>query len=386
MKQKKPAAWLALLLTFVIGLAVYGWQGEGLAFITGKEVFKVGHREIVVGDEGNSEAGGYKDPVQDGPNVKTIVLAYTCVGDKVLFNKVIPEFKEYWKGKTGEQVRFVTGYSLPGFDTVATRVSGKPVQVLIMTSASDPVKRGYGHTKWRKESNKGVVYGYPQVFLVRKGNPKNIRTYADLAGPGIQVVHVNPFEGLGTGLWAVYGIYGSALRDSEVKTGNRDTKAAFELFKQVEENAFYGSATAEAAGRMFLDGAGDVLIISENRALKMVRENDTVEMVVPPNTVVADMTVYKMDKNVKKKDDAVIDGFVDFLFTEQVQEAFAQYGFRPTDPNVLANHPEFTGLENPFHIDFLGNATDLKKDIILDKWIKVNNGKKQGGDIPPDGQ
>lgn len=390
MKYKKVAvAVLGIISAIVLGLAFNGWFNAGQALPPAKETVKVDAREIVLGDEGDSIAGNRKGARQnqkksksgvagisgESPAGKVISLAYTCIGDKVFFDNVFPAFQKYWLEKTGEQVEFATGYALPDFDTVATSVSGQPVQVLVMTSASNPMTRGYNITKWQQTTNNGVAYSYPQVFLVRKGNPKRIKTYADLTIPGIRVIHVNPLRGTGAGLWQVYGIYGSALRETELATGNKDRKAALERLQQVEENTFCGASLMPEAMNYFLQGTGDVIVAPEFSALMALKKSDDVEMVLPPYTVISDLTVFKMDKNISADEQTVVDEFIDFLFSEEVQEYLADFGFRPADPVVLARHTEFKELVYPFHLDYLGEATQLKKDIILGKWLSINNAR-----------
>lgn len=375
MKQRSVMIRMILITTLLIALAVYAWQVEGQAASPGKEKYRVGQRDIIIGDEGNTIAGDYVDPTPKGSGVKTIYLAFTCVSNRPLFNDIIPAFKEYWYQKTGERVRFETGYSTLDFDKIATKVNGESAHVLISTSAHDSVRRGYETTRWQKESNGGVVYSTPVVFLVRQGNPKGIYTYEDLTRPEVMVVHPNPINA--AGFWPVYGIYGSALKGSEVETGRRDKQAALELLREVEQNAVYNSSTSLGAGIQFLEHeVGDVLLWFESRALTTVAKNDSVEMVIPPNTVMADLTVYKMKKI--KNDDykTLIDEFIDFLFNSESQDSFAKYGFRPSDKKVLSRHREFVSLENPFPVDYLGNATQLKKELVLDKWVKINNARK----------
>ncbi|MFZ3170941.1 MAG: substrate-binding domain-containing protein [Carboxydocellales bacterium] len=392
MKNKKSAVWTAYILTAVIfGLLINGWLNVGQAS-QAKEHIKVGSRDIILNDKGDSEAN--KSNLRAGKSSsaasqslmsslkgffglgdKTIALAFTCVSDKVLFDRIIPDFQNYWLTKTGKKVNFVTGYALPDFDKMATSVSGKPVQIILMSSSTNTISRGYTNTKWQETPNKGVVLSYPQVFLVRKGNPKIIKTYADLTIPGIRVIHVNPLRGTGGGLWQVYGIYGSALKETELATGNKDRKAATERLQKTEENAFYEAVETAVAVKYFLQGAGDVLIISEAAALKAVKKNDSIELVVPPYTVINDLAIYKMERNISSSDQPVIDEFIDYLFTEQSQQAIAEYGFRPSDPTVLARHPEFKLLDNPFQLAYLGEQTAIKRDVILDKWLKINNNR-----------
>ena len=381
MKLRSAVFRMIFLAAALTGLVAYGWQLEGQAASPGKEKYKVGQMEIVIGDEGNTIAGDYNDRTPEGTDVKTIYLAFTCISNKPLFNDVIPAFKQYWYQETGQQVRFETGYSTLDFDKIATRVNGKPAHVLISTSAHDSVRRGYEATKWQKTSNQGIVYRSPQVFLVRKGNPKGIKTYADLTRSEVTVVHANPLHG--AGFWAAYGIYGSALKTSELETKRKDKQAGIEFLRNIEQNAVYNTSTSTGAGVQFLEyGVGDVLLWFESKALSTVEKNDSVEIVIPPNTVMADLSVYKMKKNIDKDYEELINKFIDFLFTEESQESFAKYGFRPSDNGVLAKHREFAPLENSFSVNYLGNATQLKKELILDKWIKINNARKGQKNTP----
>ncbi|HEX3032429.1 MAG TPA: hypothetical protein VHS59_09340 [Bacillota bacterium] len=125
---------------------------------------------------------------------------------------------------------------------------------------------------------------------------------------------------------------------------------------------------------MFIKGQGDVLIASEFSAINALKKyGDEIEMVIPPYSVMADLTVYKMEKNIGFGDEEVIDAFIDFLYTEEAQEYVAEYGFRPTNSAVLSRHPEFRPLEQPFHLNYLGEATELKRNLILGDWLTINN-------------
>ncbi|HEX3032409.1 MAG TPA: substrate-binding domain-containing protein [Bacillota bacterium] len=386
---------LALLVVVLTVIVVRGDFSKGIASPY-KERLQLNGREIVMGDEGDSRVGNFVHMPQKaggqakaatpeaksllskledlaGIGDKTIYLAFTCISDKLLFDTLLPDFQQYWKDKRGEQVNFVTGFSLLGFDTLATSVDGVPAQLLIMSSSTDPLTRGFGETKWKHTPNQGVVLSYPQVFVVRKGNPKGIHTYEDLTIPGIRVVHLNPLLGTGGGLWPVYGIYGSALRESEVTTGYKNMHTGYDRLKKIEFNAYYEAGETPEAVRLFQKGVGDVLVVSEPAALRAVKKDDSLELVVPPYTVVNDLRVYRSDRNIRFSDREVVDEFVDYLFTEEAQKAVASYGFRPSSPAVLGNHPEFAPLEYPFTISYLGDPTTVKKDIILRKWLKINN-------------
>ena len=334
-------------------------------------MYKIGDKQVLLDTSAPSVAGGRVDQTPDGPGVKTIVMAYACIGEKPLAQVIIPAFKDYWMQKTGEKVRFITSYGVPdNFDTIASTAMGKPVQVLLMNSGTDAINRGFSYTKWDETENKGVVYTYPQVFLVRKGNPKNIKSYADLARSDVQLLHVTPV-GKTTGTWAVYGIFGSALKRTEKESGNKNYDEALLFLKEVERNAINDIDLVTEAERDFAGGLGDVVMISESRAQKQAKTKKY-EVVYPPNTIEGEMIVYKNLANISDDQTAVVDAFIDFLFGELAQDAFAKATLRPTDPAVLAKYPGFVEVQDPVHVDYLGTPTEVKKKLIVDNWPEVD--------------
>ncbi len=384
----KRAALVSLAIFVAVASMVVYLQVNKRSAAAGVEIYKLGPETVVLNGVGSTTVGDYPDPVPEGPGVREIVLGYTCIGTETLFNEILPSFAEYWEKKTGQKVRFTTGWNAIGIDSVATSVYGKPIQAMILSSLHNGVSRGYSYTKWQNTKHKGIIYSYPYVFVVRKGNPLNIQTYADLTRPDVQVVHMDP---LGThgGMSTVFGLYGAALKEAEAKTGKKDEAAAGEFLRQVEEKAitrFGGGAT----GMVFVKGTGDVLITIEPKALQIVAKNPSLELVVPPNTFTTELTAYKMKKNIAKEDEELIDAFIDFLFTVQSQEAFARAGFRPSDPDILARHPEFAPLPGVYGMGYLGEPTKIKKDLILGKWLTIYNNTKPEHEkiklkkLPPD--
>ena len=397
-----------LITSIAIAIVILGWFTIGQAN-PNKEHIKIGPRDLVLGNEGDtpvgyrtilakdningpdgaqpsgqgnqangdSNAGGgllnkLFNKVEGNP---TITLAYTCVTEKLITKDLIPAFQKYWFDKTGQLVDFQIGYALPDFDTVATSVGGKLVQVLMMSSSSNTESRGYIHTKWYNTANKDVVYSIPQVFLVRKGNPLRIKTFADLTIPGVRVLHVNPLLGNGAGFWPVFAFYGSALKESEVTQGKKDYQAADEQLQKIQANSFSEMREYPPLVKLFAKGTGDVLVCVESLALNTVKTNHNVEIVVPPFTVNNDFSVTTLDRNIGTGEREVVDAFVDFLFTKEVQEMAARRGYRPSDPEVLASHPEFKELIHPFPLSYIGEQTATKKQVILEKWLTNNNNR-----------
>ncbi len=369
-RKKALMVWLPVLL--VLALAVYG--GIQIYSPRGKHTYRIGHnRKVVLGDSGRSVGWAYNDPIPKDRKVRTIVFSFCCASDSVTFNEVIPGFKKYWKDKTGEDVRFVTGNGEPGFDAVATAtIDGTPIQVAMVSQGTDVLnpRRGYSYTKWANSPNKGVVFSTASLMLVRKGNPLNIHSFTDLTRPGIKIIHANPYDA-GSGLWTVYSIYGSALKETEAKKGKKDEDAAFEILKKVEQNTIAITGTAKDAGKLFTKGYGDVLLTSESKVGKILKSNKSFEVIVPPSTCGARWVIYKNDNNIPKENRDLVNGFIDWFFSGQAQEIYARNGFRPSDPEVLAKHKEFKRTD-VFGVEYLGGATEAKKNVILDKWESLD--------------
>lgn len=364
---------LLVIALSVAGLVYYPKESSKNA-LAEAELYQLGPETVVLNGVGSTSVGDYKDPYPDGPGVREIVLGYTCIGTEILFGNILPSFAEYWEQKTGEKVRFTAGWNAIGLDSVATAVQGKPVQAAIISTLHNAKSRGYSDTKWQKGKSKGVIFSYPYVFLVRKGNPLNIQTFADLARPEVQVVHLDPLGNHG-GMSTVFNLYGAILKESEEKNGVKDHAAAEEFLRQVEEKAVtrFGGKTI---GSLFAEGIGDVLITIEPKAPLSIANDPSLEIVVPPNSFSTELSAYKMKKNISNKDEELIDAFIDFLYTEQSQEAYALGGFRPSDPNVLARHPEFPPLPGVFTTNYLGEPTKVKKDVYLGKWLTAYNKSK----------
>jgi len=373
LKLKRIALFASVILLTFVSLVVYLNMYKGSAVATA-EVFQLGIETVVLNGVGSTTVGDYPDPLPEGVYDREIVLAYTCIGTQIWFKNILPSFAQYWEEKTGEKVKFTTGWATLGMDSVATHVYGKPVQVMVLSSNDNGLSRGFSETKWQNTKHKGIIYSYPYFFVVRKGNPKNILTYADLTRPDVQVVHIDP---LGThgGMTNIYGLYAAALKESEEKTGKKDHMAAEEYLRQVEEKAILGFG-GPGATALFERGVGDVLILLEARAKALAERNPSCEVVVPPNTFMTSLRVYKMKKNISKKDEELIDAFIDFLFSEQSQEAFARAGFRPSDPEIMARHPEFPSLPGVLDMQYLGEPTKIKKDLVLGKWLDIKNSTK----------
>lgn len=218
------------------------------------------------------------------------------------------------------------------------------VVTLAMWSDTDQLrKKGLIKDGWEDVlPNRSLPYTSTIVFVVRKGNPKNIKTWADLKGAGIEIITPNP-KTSGNGKLAFLAAWGSVLQ----KGGSEDDARAFvtQLYKQVPvlDTAARGATTTFAQ-----KGIGDVHLTWENEAhLEVAEAKGELELVFPESSILAEPHVAIVDVNVdKKKTRATAEEYLKFLYTAEGQAVIAKHFYRPSDPSVLAaNSASFPALD-----------------------------------------
>ena len=187
---------------------------------------------------------------------------------------------------------------------------------------------------WRQRlPNNSAPFTSTILFLVRKGNPKNIRDWEDLAKPGIGVVTPNP-KTSGGARWN----YLAAWAYAEKRPGGNAT-AARDFVRRLYANVSVLDSGARGATTTFAQrGIGDVLIAWENEAHLAVREagNDSLEIVTPSMSILAEPAVAWVDANVRKHNTAELaEAYLRFLYTPEAQEIGARNFYRPSDQDIL---------------------------------------------------
>ncbi len=176
------------------------------------------------------------------------------------------------------------------------------------------------------------------VFLVRQGNPKNIRDWSDLVRPGIQVITPNP-KTSGGARWNFLAAWGYVTLG---KQGGEAEATAFvkELFKHVPvlDSGARGATTTFVQKEL-----GDVYLAWENEALLATREYaaQKLQLVYPSISILAQPSVALVDRNVDSRGPefrAAATEYLQHLYTAEIQELIARNGYRPIDKAVLARH------------------------------------------------
>jgi sulfate/thiosulfate-binding protein len=270
-----------------------------------------------------------------------------------LYQEVNAAFAREWKRKTGQDVTIQQSHGGSGKQARAV-IDGLEADVVTLALAYDVDALhkvgGLVPAGWQKRLPlNSAPYTSTIVFLVRKGNPKAIRDWADLGKPGVQVITPNP-KTSGGARWNYLAAWGWALR----QPGGNEAKAK-DLVTRIFRNVPVLDSGARGSTNTFVQrGLGDVLLAWENEALLAVRElgPDRFEIVVPPLTILAEPSVSIVDKVVDAKGTrAVARAYLEFLYTPAGQAIAAKHYFRPRDAGVAAKFAAQFPKTTTFTID-----------------------------------
>jgi len=196
-------------------------------------------------------------------------------------------------------------------------------------------KAGLMAPDWAKRlPNESLPYTSTVVFVVRKGNPKGIHDWPDIVKPGVEIVTANP-KTSGNGKLSFLSAWGY------VKDKGGSDAEALDFVKKLYAQTPVLDLGARGSTVTFVEKKiGDVHLAWENEAKLEVKEaGDTVEIVYPSSSILAQPYVAWVDKNVEHKGTAdVAKAYLEFLYTQEGQEIIAKNFYRPTDPAVLSKH------------------------------------------------
>lgn len=243
-------------------------------------------------------------------------------------------------------------------------LEGVPADVVTLGLAYDIdllAQKGLIASDWQTRlPHNSTPYTSTIVFLVRKGNPKNIKDWPDLVRDGVQVITPNP-KTSGGARWNYLAAWGWALHQNK---GSED--AAKDYLKNLFKHVPVLDTGARGATNSFVQRhLGDVLLAWEDEALMAARDigPDQFDIVVPSQTILAEPPVSLVDKNVKAHGtEAVAKAYLEFLFSPEGQKIGAKHYFRPVDPAVLAEYGQVFPKVETFDVASLGGWTKLQKD------------------------
>ncbi|PTR02755.1 sulfate transport system substrate-binding protein [Nitrosomonas nitrosa] len=263
-----------------------------------------------------------------------------------LYQEFNPAFSKYWQALTGEKVTVQQSHGGSGKQARSV-IDGLAADVVTLALAVD-IDAIAEHSKRLPESwqtrlpHNSSPYTSTIIFLVRKGNPKGIKDWNDLARPGMAVITPNP-KTSGGARWN----YLAAWEYGKQHFGEAKAKEfVADIFKNVPvlDSGARGSATT------FIErGIGDVLISWENEAYLALKAygQDKLEIVVPSFSVLAEPTVALVDKVVDKKGTRkVAEAYLQYLYSEEGQVIAAKHFYRPTNEKIAAKYAkQFTPIK-----------------------------------------
>ncbi len=265
-------------------------------------------------------------------------VSYDVMRD--FYKDLNPAFAKTWKGKTGENITIQQSHG--GSSKQARAVAdGLEADVITMNQATDidilAERAKLIPSDWAKRlPHASVPFTSTTVFIVRKGNPKQIKDWSDLIKSGTQVIIPNP-KTSGNGRYTYLAAWGYALKQPQ---GNESNAKAFvsELFKHVPVL----DAGGRGATTTFMQrNLGDVLVTFENEAELIAKEfgRGNFDIVYPSSSVLAELPVALVDKVVDKKGTRkAAQAYLEFLYSNEGQTIAAQNYLRPSNPDVLKKY------------------------------------------------
>ena len=297
---------------------------------------------------------------------QTITLYGFSIMKESLEKDIIPGFKAKWKAEHGQEVDFVTSYA--GSETVTNQIlQGVPAQVAILSIERDVDRLVEGKAvthDWKSLPNGGIVNKTPFVILVRKGNPKGIKDFSDLAKPDVKIIHPDPVSS-GGAQWSILAIYGSELKKSKAESGEFDQGRALTTLQAIWKNVIATPGSAREARTSFETGYGDALITYELDGLMMKQAGSAVDLVIPKATIFSEHPAVLIDRNVNAAQKPVVEAFLSYLWSDEAQKAFVKNHFRSvTNETFNSENKELAGIEQPFTVDMFGGWSRAYPDVI----------------------
>jgi sulfate/thiosulfate transport system substrate-binding protein len=274
------------------------------------------------------------------PTVKLLNVSYDPTRE--LYDEYNKSFSAHWKAKTGENVIINQSHGGSGKQARAV-IDGLEADVVTLALAYDidalAAQSKLIPADWQKRlPDNSAPYTSTIVFLVRKGNPKNIHDWGDLIRPGIAVITPSP-KTSGGARWNYLAAWGWAMRQPG---GNDATAEAF--VKKLYHNVPVLDSGARGSTVTFVErGLGDVLLAWENEAFLAMKElgPNKFEIIAPSISILAEPPVAVVDQNVDEhRTRKVAEEYLAYLYSPTGQEIAAKHFYRPRDPAVAQRYAD----------------------------------------------
>jgi sulfate transport system substrate-binding protein len=268
-------------------------------------------------DGGDAEAG-------TGGDVS--LVAYST--PQAAYASIIEAFKN---SDAGKDVDVSESYGASGDQSRAVE-AGQPADYVGFSLEPDIerlVKAGLVADDWNDNPTKGMVTNSVVVFIVRKGNPKNIQSWEDLTNDDVEVLNPNVFTS-GGARWNVMAAYGS-----QIEQGKTDEEAQ-QYLADLYANVSVQDDSARKSLQTFTGGKGDVLLAYENEAIFAKAQGEPIDYVVPDETILIENPIALTTDGAKN---TAAKAFYDFVLTEPAQKIFVENGYRPVVKSAGGDFP-----------------------------------------------
>ena len=274
-----------------------------------------------------------------------------------LFKDLNQQFIAQYAKQTGEKLTIQQSHGGSTRQAQAV-IDGLPADVVTLALRSDVEAlhaRGLIADGWAQRlPDNSQPYTSTIVFVVRKGNPRNIKDWPDLVRSGVSVITPNP-KTSGNGKLSVLAAWGSI-----VYRGGSESQALQYLKELYQHVPVLDTGARDATNTFTQEKIGDVHLTWENEALLETEEyRGDLEIVYPPVSIRAEPSVAWVDANVARhKTEAYAKAYLQFLYSGPGQETIAQHGYRPIDPEVLKKHADRLPQIDLFPVTILAKDWD----------------------------
>ena len=302
-----------------------------------------------------------------GAKVKLSLVAYST--PQAAYEQLIAAFQ---KTSAGKNITFSQSYGASGDQSRAV-VNGLKADVVEFSLAPDMtrlVKASLVAPSWNSNQYKGNITDSSVVLAVRKGNPKHITDWSDLIKPGVSVIVPNPITS-GGARWDIMAAYGT------LSNKGADKAAGVAYLQKLFKNVAVQDDSARKALQTFTNGKGDVLISYENDAIFAQQHGQSIDIVRPPSGTILIENPIAVTTESKHTKEA--QAFIDFLYSKQGQQIFADNGYRPVVSGVTSSKVTFSTPPGLFTIKDLGGWTSVTSTFFdPDKGIVTGIEKGNG--------
>ncbi len=304
-------------------------------------------------------------PSSETGGINITLYGYSIMKES-LEKDIYPAFIAKWRQEHGQDIHFTSSFA--GSETVTNQIlQGVKAQIAILSIERDVYRLkqgGFVTSDWHALPQKGIVNKTPFIIIVRKGNPKGIHDFADLARPGIRLIHPDPVNS-GGGNWSVLALYGSELVKSEKQSGEADHARALQTLQAIWRNVISTPASAREARTTFELGNGDALVTYEVDALLMKEANSPIEIIVPEATILGEHLAVPVDRNISASDRPLIDAFLQYLWSDEAQRTWVKNHFHSSTNQALdKENKELATIKWPFTVDYFGGWEKANTDVI----------------------